>query len=135
MLEQLKGKIIGVEQGLVQEMYVNQYWWLQGINIVVYQGVDSVVCDLELGCIDGVVFFGMMVDYSFLQQLQGKEFVFVGGYLQDDMLFGVGVVIGLCKDDEVLCQEINGVIVKIFVDGIYKKLVGKYFSFDVYFGI
>ncbi|MDU6110497.1 MAG: transporter substrate-binding domain-containing protein [Klebsiella pneumoniae] len=73
-------------------------------------------------------------DYSFLQQPQGKEFAFVGGHLQDDTLFGAGAAIGLRKDDEALRQEINGAIAKILADGTYKKLAGKYFSFDVYSG-
>ncbi len=42
--------------------------------------------------------------------------------------------IGLRKDDEALRQEINGAIAKILADGTYKKLAGKYFSFDVYSG-
>ncbi len=56
----------------------------RGINIVAYQGADSVVRDPESGRIDGAVLSGMMADYSFLQQPQGKEFAFVGGHLQDD---------------------------------------------------
>ncbi len=132
--EQLKGKTIGVEQGSAQETYVNQHWRPQGINIVAYQGADSVVRDLELGRIDGAVLSGMMADYSFLEQPQGKEFAFVGGHLQDDTLFGAGAAIGLRKDDEALRQEINGAIAKILADGTYKKLAGKYFSFDVYSG-
>ena len=35
---------------------------------------------------------------------------------------------------EALRQEINGAIAKILADGTYKKLAGKYFSFDVYSG-
>ena len=132
--EGLKGKTIGVEQGSAQETYVNQHWRPQGINIVAYQGADSVVRDLESGRIDGAVLSGMMADYSFLQQPQGKEFAFVGGHLQDDTLFGAGAAIGLRKDDEALRQEINGAIAKILADGTYKKLAGKYFSFDVYSG-
>ena len=56
--EQLKGKTIGVEQGSAQETYVNQHWRPQGINIVAYQGADSVVRDLESGRIDGAVLSG-----------------------------------------------------------------------------
>jgi hypothetical protein len=68
-----------VEQGSAQETYVNQHWRPSGINIVAYQGADSVVRDLESGRIDGAVLSGMMADYSFLQQPQGKDFAFVGG--------------------------------------------------------
>jgi hypothetical protein len=64
---------------------------------VAYQGADSVVRDLESGRIDGAVLSGMMADYSFLQQPQGKDFAFVGGHLQDDKLFGAGAAIGLRK--------------------------------------
>lgn len=132
--EQLKGKTIGVEQGSAQETYVNQHWRPAGINIVAYQGADSVVRDLESGRIDGAVLSGMMADYSFLQQPQGKDFAFVGGHLQDDKLFGAGAAIGLRKEDDALRQEINRAIAQILADGTYKKLSGKYFSFDVYSG-
>lgn len=81
------------------------------------------VRDLESGRIDGAVLSGMMADYSFLQQPQGKEFAFVGGHLQDDTLFGAGAAIGLRKDDEALRQEINGAIAKILADGTYKNLL------------
>jgi lysine/arginine/ornithine transport system substrate-binding protein len=47
--------------------------------------------------------------------------------------FGAGAAIGLRKDDA-LRQEINGAIAQILADGTYKKLSGKYFSFDVYSG-
>jgi lysine/arginine/ornithine transport system substrate-binding protein/histidine transport system substrate-binding protein len=66
-----------------------------------------VVRDLESGRIDGAVLSGMMADYSFLQQPQGKEFAFVGGHLQDDTLFGAGAAIGLRKDDEALRQKLT----------------------------
>ena len=133
-VEQLKGKTIGVEQGSAQETYVNQHWRTAGINIVAYQGADRVVQDLESGRIDGAVLSGMMADYSFLQQPQGKDFAFVGGHLKDDKLFGAGAAIGLRKEDDALRQEINGAIATILADGTYKKLAGKYFSFDVYSG-
>lgn len=99
-----------------------------------YQGADRVVQDLESGRIDGAVLSGMMADYSFLQQPQGKDFAFVGGHLKDDKLFGAGAAIGLRKEDDALRQEINGAIATILADGTYKKLAGKYFSFDVYSG-
>ena len=123
-----------MEQGSAQETYVNQHWRTAGINIVAYQGADRVVQDLESGRIDGAVLSGMMADYSFLQQPQGKDFAFVGGHLKDDKLFGAGAAIGLRKEDDALRQEINGAIARILADGTYKKLAGKYFSFDVYSG-
>ena len=113
---------------------MNQYWRSQGINIVAYQGADSVVRDLESGRLDGAVLSGMMADYSFLQQPQGKDFAFVGGQLQDNKLFGAGAAIGLRQGDDALREEINGAIAKMLADGTYKKLAGKYFSFDVYSG-
>ncbi len=92
------------------------------------------VRDLESGRIDGAMLSGMMADTASCSSRTGKEFAFVGGHLQDDTLFGAGAAIGLRKDDEALRQEINGAIAKILADGTYKKLAGKYFSFDVYSG-
>ncbi|MDF7681600.1 lysine/arginine/ornithine ABC transporter substrate-binding protein [Enterobacteriaceae bacterium ESL0689] len=132
--EQLKGKTIGIEQGSAQETYANRHWRPQGINIVSYQGADSVVRDLEAGRIDGAVLSGMMADYTFLRQPQGQDFTFVGGSLQDDKLFAAGAAIGLRKEDEALRQELNGAIAKILADGTYQKLASQYFNFDVYSG-
>lgn len=132
--EALKGKTIGIEQGSAQEAYANKHWRPLGINIVAYQGADSVIRDLESGRIDGAVLAGMIVEYSFLNQPQGKEFALVGESLQDDDLFGAGAAIGLRKDDEALRQELNGAIGQIIADGTYKKLASHYFSFDPYSG-
>ncbi|URN98534.1 lysine/arginine/ornithine ABC transporter substrate-binding protein [Leclercia adecarboxylata] len=133
-LAQLKGKTIGVEQGSAQETYANQKWRGEGVNVVAYQGADQVIRDLESGRIDGAVLSGVMAEYSFLSQPQGKEFAFVGGALQDDALFGAGAAIGLRKEDEQLRQDLNGAIAAILADGTYKKLAAKYFSFDIYTG-
>lgn len=65
------------------------------------------VQDLESGRIDGAVLSGMMADYSFLQQPQGKDFAFVGGHLKDDKLFGAGAAIGLRKEDDALRQRLT----------------------------
>ena len=133
-VEQLKGKTIGVEQGSAQETSANEHWRGQGVNVVSYQGADSVVRDLESGRIDGAVLSGMMADYGFLQKPQGKEYAFVGGALQDDKLFSAGVAIGLRKEDEALRAALNEAIAKIRADGSYQKLAGRYFSYDVYAG-
>ncbi len=53
---------------------MNQYWRPQGINIVAYQGADSVVRDLESGRLDGAVLSGMMADYSFPAAAAGQGF-------------------------------------------------------------
>jgi lysine/arginine/ornithine transport system substrate-binding protein len=120
--EQLKGKTIGVEQGSAQETYVNQHWRPRGLiswpirALIAWCGIWSP------GVLMARCSPGMMADYSFLQQPQGKDFAFVGGHLQDDKLFGAGAAIGLRKDDDALRQEINRAIAQILADGTYKKL-------------
>ncbi len=134
-VEQLKGKTIGVEQGSAQETYVNQHWRTAGINIVAYQGADRVVQDLESGRIDGAVLSGMMVPTTAsCSSRRVKILPSLASHLKDDKLFGAGAAIGLRKEDDALRQEINGAIATILADGTYKKLAGKYFSFDVYSG-
>lgn len=55
-------------------------------------------------------------------------------FVKDEKLFGVGIGMGLCKEDNELCEVLNKVFVEMCVDGIYEKLVKKYFDFDVYGG-
>lgn len=55
MLDLLKGKYVGVLQGLIQEVYVNEIWCSKGVDVVVYVNQDLVYFDLVVGCLDVVL--------------------------------------------------------------------------------
>lgn len=127
-----KGKCVGVLQGMIQEIYGNEYWVLKGIEIVFYQGQDNIYFDLIVGWIDVVFQDEVVVSEGFLKQFIGKDYQFGGLLIKDEKLFGVGIGMGLCKEDNELCEVLNKVFVEMCKDGIYDKLVKKYFDFNVY---
>lgn len=132
MLEVLKGKYVGVLQGFIQEVYVNDCWCSQGVDVVVYQNQDLIYLDFVVGCLDVVLQDEVVVSEGFLKQFVGKDFVFVGLFVKDKKYFGDGIGIGLCKDDVELKVVFDKVLGEMCKDGIYDKMVKKYFDFNVY---
>lgn len=130
--ELLKGKRLGVQQGTVQETYAKQHWESSGVKVVAYQNQDMVYQDLTTGRLDASLQDAVEAEYSLLKTAKGKDFTFAGGNITDQKIFGVGVGIGLRKEDEELRKDINRAFAEIIKDGSYAKLAKKYFSFDIY---
>lgn len=126
------GKCIGIDQGMMQEVYVKVEWVIRGVMIVLYQNQDQVYQDFVNGCFDVIFQDKMQVGYLFLKMLCGKGYVFVGLDVIDVWIIGYGVVMGICKGDVDMKKWLNDVIVVICVNGIYQKIVVKYFDFDIY---
>lgn len=133
-LESLKGKRVGVLQGTTQETYGNVHWAPKGIEIVSYQGQDSIYADLTAGRIDAAFQDEVAASEGFLKQPVGKDYQFGGPSIKDDKLFGVGTGMGLRKDDTELREALNKAFAEMRKDGTYEKLAKKYFDFDVYGG-
>ncbi|MEY8711437.1 histidine ABC transporter substrate-binding protein HisJ [Mangrovibacter phragmitis] len=133
-VESLKGKRVGVLQGTVQETYGNTYWAPKGIEIVSYQGQDSIYADLMAGRIDAAFQDEVAASEGFLKQPEGKNYQFGGPSVKDDKLFGVGTGMGIRKEDNELREALNKAFADMRKDGTYDKLAKKYFDFDVYGG-
>ncbi len=133
-LAALKGKRVGVLQGTTQETYGNVHWAPKGVEIVSYQGQDSIYADLTAGRIDAAFQDEVAASEGFLKQPVGKDYQFGGPSVKDDKLFGVGTGMGLRKDDTELRNALNKAFAEMRQDGTYEKLAKKYFDFDVYGG-
>ncbi|MCM7515683.1 lysine/arginine/ornithine ABC transporter substrate-binding protein [Enterobacter hormaechei] len=130
--ESLKAKNIGVLQGSIQEIYANQYWRGAGVSVVSYPSQDDIYSDLTAGRLDAAFQDEVAGSYGFLKQPAGKNYEFAGPAVTDINIFGVGVGIGLRKEDSSLQQAINEAFASLRADGSYKKIADKYFSFDIY---
>ncbi|KDB10259.1 cationic amino acid ABC transporter, periplasmic binding protein [Burkholderia sp. lig30] len=129
----LKGKTVGVEQGSIQETYAKTSWAPNGVKVVSYQDQDQVYGDLIAGRLDAALQDAVQADMGFLKTARGAGFEFTGGDLSDPKgTLGHGAAIGLRKEDTDLKTKIDKAIADMIKDGTYKKIEGKYFSFDVY---
>ncbi|SMG07105.1 histidine ABC transporter substrate-binding protein HisJ [Cedecea sp. NFIX57] len=131
-IESLKGKRVGVLQGTTQETYGNEHWAPKGIEIVSYQGQDSIYADLAAGRIDAAFQDEVAASEGFLKQPVGKNYQFGGPSIKDDKLFGVGTGMGLRKEDNELREALNKAFAEMRKDGTYDKLAKPYFDFNVY---
>lgn len=131
-IESLRGKRVGVLQGTTQETYGNEHWAPKGIEIVSYQGQDSIYADLAAGRIDAAFQDEVAASEGFLKQPVGKNYQFGGPSIKDDKLFGVGTGMGLRKDDNELRDALNKAFAEIRKDGTYDTLAKPYFDFNIY---
>lgn len=128
----LKGKRVGVLQGTTQETYGNEHWAPVGIEIVSYQGQDSIYADLIAGRIDAAFQDEVAASEGFLKAPVGAGYQFGGASIKDEALFGVGTGMGVRKDDNELREALNAAFAEMRKDGTYNKLAKKYFDFNVY---
>lgn len=130
--ESLKGKRVGVEQGTTQEAYAKAYWEPKGVTVVPYQNQDLVVVDLSSGRLDASLQDAVQADIGFLQTPRGKNFAFAGAELKDVKTLGVGIALGLRKEDSDLRNLVNKALADMHKDGTYSRLAKKYFAFNIY---
>lgn len=131
-VDSLKGKRVGVLQGTTQETFGNEHWAPKGIEIVSYQGQDSIYADLLAGRIDAAFQDEVAASEGFLKTPAGAAFQFGGPSIKDEKLFGVGTGMGLRKEDNELREALNKAFAEMRKDGTYDKLAKKYFDFNVY---
>ncbi len=124
----LQGKHIAVQQGSIQEMYVNQFWAPKGVDIVMYADQDSIYQDLAAGRLDGALSPGVAVTYGFLNKPEGKDFVLTGPEVRDDKLFSIGSAYGVRKGDEKTQKLLNEGLAKIMADGTWERVKQHYFG-------
>lgn len=124
----LQGKHIAVQQGSIQEMYVNKFWAPKGVDIVVYPDQDAIYQDLAAGRLDGALSPGVAITFGFLNKPEGKDFALVGSEVRDDQLFSVGSAYGVRKGDEKTQQLLNAGLAKVMADGTWEKVKQHYFG-------
>lgn len=128
----LAGKNIGVLQGSIQETYANKYWRPNGVSIIAYPTQDDIYSDLKAGRLDAAFQDEVAGSYGFLKQPAGKDYQFAGPAVKDEQIFGVGVGMGLRKNEPELQQAINQAFADLRADGTYQKIAAQYFDFDIY---
>ena len=100
--------------------------------MVSYNNQDLVYPDLTSGRIDATLTDAVVADIGFLQTPGNTGFAFAGDAVRDEQILGLGIAIGLRKDDQKLADAINGALAEMHKNGTYDRLQKQYFSFDIY---
>ncbi|MGY6241532.1 ABC transporter substrate-binding protein (plasmid) [Burkholderia ambifaria] len=127
----LAGHSVGVLQGSIQEQYAKQMWATKNVNVVSYQTQDAVYADLTAGRIDATFVDATAASLGFLNQPNGKGFAFAGGPVVDAKIIGSGVGLAVRKGDNELREALNNAFGELQRNGIYQKLLKKYFTVDL----
>jgi arginine/ornithine transport system substrate-binding protein len=128
----LKGKRVGVLRGSVQHLYAKDVLGKAGAKVIAYGNQNETFLDLRAGRLDALVTDAIQGEYSFLKRAEGKGFAFVGPVLKDKKYFDEGMGVVFRKSDNDLREQFNKALKDIVKNGTYKKVEGKYFSYDIY---
>jgi polar amino acid transport system substrate-binding protein len=128
----LAGKIIGVQVSTVHADYAKKHF-TEAAEIKEYQTQDEANQDLAAGRIDAVQADAIALD-AFLKSEAGACCEIKGNVEDDPAVLGLGVGIGLRKEDTALKDKLNAAIKAIRANGTYDAFSKKYFDFDIYGG-
>jgi polar amino acid transport system substrate-binding protein len=129
--EGLAGKIIGVQVATVHADYVKKHFGDTAAEIKEYQTQDEANQDLAAGRVDAVQADAIALD-AFLKSDAGKCCEHKGNVANDPAILGLGVGIGLRKEDTALKDKLNAAIKAIRANGTYDTFSKKYFDFNIY---
>ncbi|MCE0493641.1 transporter substrate-binding domain-containing protein [Vibrio salinus] len=123
--DSLKGKVVGVQQGTMQENYVRQRFEAHGVQVQTYQDQDQVYADLMNGRIDASFQDMLQAQFDFIDG--GKHHQFVNTKVEDKLL-PADTAIAIRKGDREMQALINEGLRKIHADGTYDRIQRKYFG-------
>ncbi|MGA2079643.1 MAG: transporter substrate-binding domain-containing protein [Holophaga sp.] len=131
LVQSLKGKSVGMQQGTIFEQYARKYYAPQGVTVTPYKTPDLYRADLLAGRLDAVMDDAVVLMTTLLSTPEGKDYEYAKPPYHDP-IFGIGTAFGVRKEDTALLQKLNKAFAEIRKDGTYDRIAKKYFKFDVY---
>ena len=127
----LKGKTVGVQRATTHDSFITAEFG-ESVEIKRYGTQDEAYLDAISGRVDLLLADSIAMDDGFLKTDKGKGWEFVGPGYSDPKYFGVGAGIAVRKSDGELAKLFSLAIKVIRSNGVYHRINGKYFAFDVY---
>ena len=127
----MKGKKVGVQRATTHDNFITAEFG-DSVEIKRYGTQDEAYLDAISGRIDLLLADSIAMDDGFLKTEKGKGWEFVGPGYSDPKYFGVGAGIAVRKSDGELAKLFSLAIKVIRSNGVYHRINGKYFAFDVY---
>ncbi|RRD21366.1 amino acid ABC transporter [Brucellaceae bacterium VT-16-1752] len=123
----LAGKTIGAQSSTPQAELAEKLYGKHSASVKLYPSQDEADMDLSNGRIDAIVADKFYLT-SWLKD-NGKGCCKIAGDLPEGRS---DIAVGMRKDDAELKQRINTALGEIMKDGTYKKIVSKFFDFEIY---
>ncbi|MGB3878041.1 transporter substrate-binding domain-containing protein [Shinella zoogloeoides] len=127
--EAFNGLRFGVERASTYAKWVEAK--LPGAEIVLYDGAQPMLLDLQNGRIDIAITNPMKAYLDFLSKENGAGFEFVSPPIDEVEYFGPGVGVGLRKGNDELLAKIDKALEDMIKDGSLEKYSSKYFPFSI----
>lgn len=126
--EQLKGKVLGVQGSTTNSAFAEKYF--KGVaEIREYKTTEQHDLDLAAGRIDAAVVAHTAATAT-MDGPNGKDMTIAGPAFRGGML-GLGVAVGLRKEDADLKKAFDDAIAAAIADGTIKALTVKWFKVDL----
>jgi polar amino acid transport system substrate-binding protein len=126
--DDLKGKIIGVQNSTVSASYLKTYYE-KIADVKYYDTQDSANADLIAGRIDLMMADGTAMA-AFVKTPDAKDLAYLGA-VPYDPIFGKGVGAGMRKDDTELKAKLDKAIQELLASKDYDDLSQSYFGTSV----
>jgi len=127
----MKGKIVGVQRATIHDNFITAEFG-DSVKIKRYGTQDEAYLDAIAGRIDLLLADSIAMDEGFLKTEKGNAWEFVGPGFSDPKYFGVGAGIAVRKNERDLAKLFSLAIKVIRANGVYHRINGKYFPFDIY---
>jgi len=126
-LEDLSGKIVGLQTGTLAENWARQNAEKYGIpsdKFVAYETMPDAILDLQSGRIDAVINNAPFLQYT----AKDKDDLFVLPPVVFDEPLYSGIAFNL--EDTELCAQVNKALAEVIADGTYAKIYRDWFGTD-----
>ena len=128
--EGMKGKTVGVQRATIHDNFITAEFG-DSVEIKRYGSQDEAYLDAIAGRVDLLLADSIAMNEGFLKK-DGNGWEFVGPGYSDPKYFGVGAGIAVRKNERELAKLFSLAIKVIRANGVYHRINGKYFTFDVY---
>jgi len=126
-VEDMKGKTVGAQASTTQGNYATDAYGKGGAEVKLYPTQEEATADMQNGRIDALISDKFVVA-DWLNNAGKDCCKMLGDVPGTETEAGIGIR----KGDDALREKFNKAIDAIVANGTYKKIVSKYFPFDIY---
>ncbi len=130
----IPGNFAGLKVGLERATTYSSWFEaeLPDADVVLYDSSESLYLDLQNGRVDLIMTNPMKAHLKFLAKDEGSKFEFKGPTVDEEKYFGIGVGIGLRKDQAELKERLNGALKQLINSGELESYAMKIFPFKLH---
>jgi len=128
--ENFKGLKVGLERATTYSSWFEEV--LPDADVVLYDSNEALYLDLKNGRTDVIMTNPMKAHLAFLSQEEGSGFKLIGPPVDEEKYFGVGVGIGLRKDQPDLKSRLDDALKELINSGELESYALKYFPFKLH---